>query len=161
MKRPKPTNAAGLYLQAVEDLKAERQNSMRLADALAASTFDANVPTCWVLEGLLHYLPGDALDALLADITIGSAPCRVLLSCITPAMAARASPAFGALVKLVREVPRRYDDSTSLAARFGAAGMTLTGYWDFAEQVRAFSPQSIGRDVTVSQDVARLDRGAP
>lgn len=34
MKRPKPTDAAGLYLQAVEDLKSERENSKRLADAL-------------------------------------------------------------------------------------------------------------------------------
>ena len=98
---------------------------------------------------------------LAGDIGAGAAPRRVLLSCITPAMAARASASFGALVKLVREVPRRYDYRASLQARFAPYGLDVRGYWDFDAQVAQLAPQASGHAVGVSQDVARLDRGRP
>lgn len=132
-----------------------------LGPALVKAGLQPDQPVCWVLEGLLHYLPEEAAAALAADIGAGAAPRRVLLSCITPAMAARASAAFAGLVKLVREVPRRYDDRASLAARFAPSHLQLSGYWEFADQVRDFVPQAAGRAIGVSQDVARLDRGMP
>lgn len=132
-----------------------------LGPALIQAGLQPDQPVCWVLEGLLHYLPEEATAALTADIGSGTAPRRVLLSCITPAMAARASAAFASLVKLVREVPRRYDDRASLAARFAPYQLNLSGYWEFADQVQAFAPQAAGRPIGVSQDVARLDRGMP
>jgi methyltransferase (TIGR00027 family) len=42
--------------------------------ALAAAGFDASVPTAWLAEGLLMYLPADAQDRLFAQITDLSAP---------------------------------------------------------------------------------------
>lgn len=132
---------------------------VRLGEAVAGTGLDPEQGICWILEGLLHYLPVAALEALVQDMASGAGPRRVLLSCITPQMAARASWAFATLVKLVREVPRRYDDRTSLSQRFGERGFKLTGYWEFAQQVADFAPQVGTRRVRVSQDVARLDRG--
>ncbi len=148
--RPAPVVAVAADLLAVRALAALDGTDLLLAQ-----------PVCWILEGLLHYLPAAAVDTLVAAIAHGTAPRRVLLSCITPQMAARASPAFAALVKLVREVPRRYDDRASLAGRFAPFGVAVTGYWDFAAQVQAFAPQVGDRRVAVSQDVARLDRDCP
>ena len=42
--------------------------------ALADAGFDASVPTAWLAEGLLMYLPADAQDRLFAQITQLSAP---------------------------------------------------------------------------------------
>ncbi|OMC38837.1 SAM-dependent methyltransferase [Mycobacterium sp. GA-1841] len=42
--------------------------------ALAEAGFDASVPTAWIAEGLLGYLPADAQDRLLDQITALSAP---------------------------------------------------------------------------------------
>ncbi len=44
------------------------------AAALRAAGFDATVPTAWIAEGLLVYLPGHAQDRLLETITRLSAP---------------------------------------------------------------------------------------
>lgn len=124
---------------------------------LAGTGFDADAPACFVLEGLVHYLPAATLDALLA--TMGAGPRRrVLLSFIDPAMVPRASVAFTSLVKVVREAPRQYLTPEALAERAAPAGLRLTGHWPFAAQVAAFAPGARGRAVGVSQDVARLDR---
>jgi methyltransferase (TIGR00027 family) len=42
--------------------------------ALRESSFDAIAPTAWIAEGLLPYLPPDAQDRLLDEITALSAP---------------------------------------------------------------------------------------
>ena len=42
--------------------------------ALAEAGFDPSAPTAWIAEGLLGYLPGDAQDRLLDQITALSAP---------------------------------------------------------------------------------------
>jgi methyltransferase (TIGR00027 family) len=42
--------------------------------ALADAGFDASLPTAWLAEGLLMYLPADAQDRLFAQITELSAP---------------------------------------------------------------------------------------
>ncbi|WP_441961636.1 class I SAM-dependent methyltransferase [Mycolicibacterium houstonense] len=42
--------------------------------ALTAAGFDPSVPTAWIAEGLLGYLPGDAQDRLLDQVTELSAP---------------------------------------------------------------------------------------
>ncbi|MBX8688854.1 SAM-dependent methyltransferase, partial [Mycobacterium sp. 20091114027_K0903767] len=42
--------------------------------ALAEAGFDPSVPTAWIAEGLLGYLPGDAQDRLLDQVTALSAP---------------------------------------------------------------------------------------
>jgi methyltransferase (TIGR00027 family) len=44
------------------------------AAALVAAGFDASVPTAWLAEGLLMYLPADAQDRLFAQVTELSAP---------------------------------------------------------------------------------------
>ena len=42
--------------------------------ALRAAGFDADVPTAWIAEGLLIYLPPDAQDQLLDNVDVLSAP---------------------------------------------------------------------------------------
>lgn len=44
------------------------------ADALRNNYFDSTVPTAWIAEGLLPYLPPEAQNRLLDDITSLSAP---------------------------------------------------------------------------------------
>ncbi len=59
--------------------------------ALRARGFDATRPTAWSAEGLLAYLPPDAQDRLLDNITALSAPGSQLAPSTTPTPA-RASP---------------------------------------------------------------------
>jgi methyltransferase (TIGR00027 family) len=42
--------------------------------ALGAAGFDPSAPTAWLIEGLLYYLPPQAVDELLATVTGSSAP---------------------------------------------------------------------------------------
>lgn len=42
--------------------------------ALKGAGFDSGMPTAWLAEGLLMYLPGDAQDQLFAQVTALSAP---------------------------------------------------------------------------------------
>ncbi len=115
--------------------------------------FDPAQPTCYVLEGLVHYLPAATLDRLVAELAPRA---RVLVSFIDPAMVPEASVVFTSLVKLVREAPRQTFPAEALAARFG--GFRLTGHWAFQAQVETFAPAARGRPVGVSQDVVRLER---
>lgn len=122
-------------------------------DLLPRVDFDASLPTCYVLEGLVHYLPAATLSRLVSALAPRA---RVLVSFIDPAMVPEASVVFTSLVKLVREAPRQTFTAEALAARF--EGFRLTGHWTFQEQVAAFAPAARGRPVGVSQDVVRLER---
>lgn len=125
-----------------------------LAAPLVQAGFDATQPSCYVLEGLVHYLPPAVLDRLAAELTPQA---RVLVSFIDPVMVPAASVVFTSLVKVLREAPRQTFTAADLAARF--PGFRLAGHWPFAAQVSAFAPAAAGRSVGVSQDVAQLDRG--
>jgi methyltransferase (TIGR00027 family) len=71
----KSTTLAGLGAKPTADRRAV---GIDLRDdwpaALRESFFDATAPTAWIAEGLLVYLPPDAQDRLLDNITALSAP---------------------------------------------------------------------------------------
>jgi methyltransferase (TIGR00027 family) len=71
----KTTILDGLGAQPTADLRAL---GIDLHDdwpsALQDSGFDPNLPSVWIAEGLLMYLPADAQDRLLDDVTALSAP---------------------------------------------------------------------------------------
>jgi methyltransferase (TIGR00027 family) len=124
-----------------------------LAPALDAIGFDPAAPACFVLEGLAHYLDRAAFRRLLAAAAAGPGRRRIILSYIDRAMAARAPTLFVRLVQLLREVPATHFDRDELAA----GGLTLTGHWTLAEQVRQLldaAPRALPR---LGQDVATLD----
>jgi len=59
--------------------------------ALALAGHDALLPTVWLLEGLLYYLPADAVPSLLQACAAASAPGSVLVaSCVNSGALARA-----------------------------------------------------------------------
>ena len=43
--------------------------ALRLAEGVARSGFRPSVPTAWLAEGLLMYLPADAQDRLFEQVT--------------------------------------------------------------------------------------------
>jgi methyltransferase (TIGR00027 family) len=150
------TDVPGINLD-VERVPVELIES-RLAEGLSASGLDGGGSVCFVLEGLIHYLPPSTLDALLEDIAEGGGARRVLVSFIDPDMLGRSSFVFGNLVKMLREIPRQHYRIGELAANFSAYGFSQTGHWDFEGQVGSFAPQARNRRAGVSQDVAQFDR---
>jgi O-methyltransferase involved in polyketide biosynthesis len=89
---------------------------------LAAAGHAADVPTVWLLEGLLYYMPQDAVAALLRACAAASAPRSTLVaSCVnTPAMLRAQRSGKSAAM---RSFQSAVDDPD---AYFGAAGWRVT-----------------------------------
>ena len=70
---------AAAYISCSVDL--ENQN---WADGLVARGFDPEVPTCWILEGLVMYLSPEAVEKLLKGMHAVSATGSRLLVMVSP-----------------------------------------------------------------------------
>jgi methyltransferase (TIGR00027 family) len=129
-----------------------------VAAALAGAGFDPHAPTCFVLEGIVHYLSPARIAAILTDIAWGDAPRSVILSYIHSDMYARADSAFVRVVQALREVPRWHTTPSALAALGARHGFDHCETWDNAAQIDRFAPNARGRAVGLSQHVALLWR---
>jgi methyltransferase (TIGR00027 family) len=141
----------------VEHVAADLGTTSLLA-SLAAHGFDPAAPACFVLEGLIHYLSADALDALLAEVAAGSGRRRALLSFIRTDVYLAAGSPLRTLFRLMREIPRLHFTRNGLARVCARHGLGRYETWPLREQVRCFAPEATGRPVGSSQDVAQLDR---
>src|SRR5205085_10919607 len=74
-----------------------------LEGALAAAGVDPRRPVCFVLEGLIHYLSDERLDALLAGMAAAGDRVRAVFSFIRTDMYERRTSTFVGLIKAVRE----------------------------------------------------------
>ena len=128
-----------------------------LATSLCRTDFDANAPTCFVLEGLVHYLPPTRHQALLRALAHADTPRTVLLSFIRTEVYDQASPLFVRAVRILREVPRWHTTAHALGALATPHGFALSRTWTCAEQAEAFAPQARGRAAGLAQDVALLE----
>jgi methyltransferase (TIGR00027 family) len=91
--------------------------------ALRAAGHDADVPTVWLLEGLLYYMPEPDVARLLRACAAASAPGSALVaSCVnTPALVRARSSGRSAAMRSFQsavDAPEAY---------FGAAGWRVTG----------------------------------
>jgi methyltransferase (TIGR00027 family) len=132
-----------------------------LGPALQAAGFDPEAPTCFVLEGLAHYLGRPSLGRLLDAAAEGPGARRVILSYIRRDMGAAASSLFVALVGLLREIPRTHFDPGELATLAGLAGLTLIGQVSFADQVQQLLAARSGPVPRLGQDIAVFERPWP
>jgi len=130
-----------------------------LADRLLAAGFDPRRPACFVLEGLVHYLPMPRLKVLLAALGGFHAPRRVVLSYIATPVYESASGLFVRLVRSLGEVPRLHFRPEHLARLCSEYGLTRFQDWDLAGQVCEFAPQARGRRAGLSQQVACVSNG--
>lgn len=121
-----------------------------LLQRLTEAGLDPALPTCFVIEGLVHYLPRDRVLGLLAELAAG--PRRVVMSWIEPEMSRRVTSSFREVVRLLGEVPRTFFTRAELAETFGGAGLGFEA-WSYAEQVREFAPAAAGRRVGLTQEV--------
>lgn len=116
--------------------------------------YDPSLPTCFVAEGLIHYLSMDRLTALF------SAPAarrRFIVSFIRTEMYLRAGSMFLNLVRAVREIPRLHFTKEALAELCRRSGLPQVRTWTGEEQVRDLVPQAIGRRFTLSQDLLEAE----
>ncbi|MFB1295510.1 class I SAM-dependent methyltransferase [Mycobacterium sp. pW049] len=90
--------------------------------ALREAGFDASRPTAWIAEGLLIYLPPDAQDRLLDNITALSAPGSMLA---TEHMDAKALT--GDWAKQLSDRGRRYGSDIDLTQLFYSGPRTPAG----------------------------------
>ena len=86
-----------------------------LGDVLARTRLDPQLPTCFIAEGLVHYLTLARLDDLLASTACVNGRARFVLSFIRSDMYARATSTFTQLIKLVGEIPRLHFFPSELA----------------------------------------------
>lgn len=118
---------------------------------LVKAGLDPRLPTCVVLEGLIHYLDDTRVRVLLGGLAAGERR-RVILSWIEPAMSRRVTSTFRELVRLLGEVPRTFYTTAQLAELFGACSLPFSA-WSYAEQVERFAPAARGRPVGLTQEV--------
>jgi methyltransferase (TIGR00027 family) len=114
-----------------------------LGAALARAGFDPEQPTCYLLEGLVHYLSTPALAALFAGLGRPGQRARILLSFIAAEMRARASNTLLALFRLMGERPRSLLEAQALAALLAGHGYRDLRLWTFPEQLRDFVPAAV------------------
>jgi methyltransferase (TIGR00027 family) len=131
----------------------------RLSQRLVMAGFDPARPACFVLEGLIHYLKADALDALLAEIAAGPGRRRAVFSFIRSDMYFACNSSFRHLVRVLREIPKLHFTWSELSHVCGRHGLRRFEAWTYADQVRAFAPMAQGRRVVSSQDVGQVDKG--
>lgn len=141
-----------------------------LSPLLATVDFDTTQPTCFVLEGLVHYLSMARLRSLLLEMASAHAPRMVIASFIRTDMFESAPSLFVRAVQSLREVPRLHLMPTALAGLATSCGFADTACLSNAEQATRFAPIAMGRTLRLSQDVAVLtnrlfarpaDAGAP
>ena len=128
-----------------------------LDEALAAEAHDPAQPTCFVLEGLIHYLSRARFGALLDAMAARASRRRVILSYIDSDMYHRAPTLFVRLVQLLREVPCLHFTRPELEAVLAAHGLAGFRAWTNAEQIATFAPEASGRPIHLSQDVASAE----
>jgi methyltransferase (TIGR00027 family) len=131
-----------------------------LDDALRRTSIDRAQPICFVLEGLIHYLTPERLDALLESIAKASSSDRVvvILSFIRSEVYRSAPSSFIRLVRILREVPRLHFSVAELRELAARHGLKAFSSWTIEEQIERFAQNARGRPIGVSQDVARLER---
>jgi len=86
--------------------------------ALKAAGFDPSLPSAWLAEGLLPFLPADAQDRLLDDVSALSAPGSRLASEVAPMVS---SAADGGLSGPLDAVTQRWRDN-GFDVEFGELG---------------------------------------
>jgi methyltransferase (TIGR00027 family) len=128
-----------------------------LVPALGPAGFDPAASTCFVLEGLAHYLDRPNLTRLLAAAARGPGRRRVIVSNIPPDMGQTAPALFVALVGLLREIPATHFDRDELAQLGRCIGLRASGHLSFAEQVRLLLPDHAARAPRLGQDIATFD----
>ena len=126
--------------------------------ALARGGLDDTRPTCVVLEGILHYLPPARLPTLLDELAAIAPRVRLVASYIPPAMAARASALFLALVRGLDELPRLHLSDGQLRGLFEKAGFVGFRAWSPAEQTEAFAPMARSRRIRLGQWIAQAEK---
>jgi len=110
---------------------------------LARARFDPTRPTCYLLEGLVHYLTPPSLASLLAGLPVSGTRARILLSFIDARMGAHATPGLAALFALMGERPRSLLNASALADGLSALGYRGFRTWSLAEQIRQFVPPAV------------------
>jgi methyltransferase (TIGR00027 family) len=133
--------------------------SESLEHALERTAYDRHLPTCFIAEGLIHYLPLARVVALLGTATRVLAPSRFLFSFIRTEMYANTHAAFNHLIQLLREIPRLHFDPEKLAELCRAQGFQRFRSWQAPQQIAEFAPMAQTRPIRLSQDVAQIDHG--
>ncbi len=121
---------------------------------LLKAGLDRDVPTLWVAEGLIHYLPVEALAGLLHDARDLTPSPRLVISFIRPEVAARADGTFIRVLRWLREVPMVFFSRQKLEDLAQENRWSAVQTWDFDQQVQEFAPAARARPHGLSQDVA-------
>lgn len=128
-----------------------------LAAALAGDDFDPAAATCFVVEGVIHYLEPARLALLLDAIAGVGGPVRAIVSFIRSDVYQRATPTLIRLVRALDELPRLHFTPEELAALCARHGLVGFRSWSLEEQIEAFAPEARGRRVGLAQDVAQIE----
>ena len=117
----------------------------RIADALAAAGFHRERPACFVLEGLLMYLPRAVAERTVEEIGAASAPGSLLLcTYLTPDLwwLRRARPFVDVVMRVVGEPLRTALDPEAMRALLDRAGFTLEDDTDTYEWAGQLAPDA-------------------
>ena len=129
---------------------------------LAGTPFDRRRSTCFVLEGVVHYLTATAVNQVLKCITELAGPARLILSFIDKQMRAKADFTMVSLFRAMKEPAHWFQTPEELVTLLRGHGFSRVDAWSFQEQVDRFVPPAV-RDTRLFdtrwwQFVGRADR---
>lgn len=127
-----------------------------IASALAATPFDPWGSTCFVVEGLIHYLSMSQLEGLFGGLASASRRVRIVFSFIRSDVYARRTATLTWLVKRLREVPTLHFHPDEIHVRLARHRLDQLLVWTHDEQIEAFAPH-VTRRARLAQDVAQVD----
>jgi methyltransferase (TIGR00027 family) len=127
-----------------------------LGEALGGIHLDRAAPTCFVVEGVIHYLPRSRVDDLLRSIA-AHGPSRSILSFIRSDVYERAGAGLIGLVSGLGEIPRLHFPTEELHDLLAQHGFGAVRSYALAEQIARFAPNAAGRRAGASQDVVVAD----
>lgn len=109
-----------------------------LRDAMLRAGARLDEPTCFIAEGLVHYLESRGLTSLLDGVSAVRAKTRFVFSFIDRDTRAHAGPGIKALFRVMREKPRSFLSTDELSRMLGPYRLVLTSTWTLQQQVAAF-----------------------
>lgn len=134
--------------------------SESMLSSLNKTGFDQKVPTCFILDGIVHYMPLEWFKSLLTEVSENMEHARFIMSYIRSDMYYKATRLYVRLVILIREIPRIHFMPDGLEALFQRHGFGNFISLSHEQQREAFIGDIQRPRVKLSQDIAQADTGS-
>jgi len=125
-----------------------------LESLLKKSSFDPQLKTCFIAEGLVHYLTLQNFTDFLR--VIAQFDSDFIFSFISSDMRKKADSTFISLIKALKEIPSQFFSKDEIISLCNKHSLKSIGHWDIQSQIKEFVPVAFTRSFYLSQDIFKV-----